>query len=233
MISHSMIPPLPDGAALARVDTLLLDLDGTLLDLAYDTYVWRECVPSAYALVSGLSREDAWNDLYLRLRAHEHTLAWYSVEFWSHELDVDIAQLHRDAAERIRWLPGALEFLGRARARGKRLVLLTNAHPVTLAIKDDAAGIRPLFDAVYSSAEFGAPKEDESFWSAARATVPFDPEHSLFIDDSAAVLQGALRAGLRHVIGVRRPDSTGPLREHPDVPSIDTVADLLTHEAFA
>lgn len=233
MIKHSMSCPLPNGAELARVDTLLLDLDGTLLDLAYDTHVWRECVPRAYARVSGLTPDEAWNDLHRRLRAREHTLEWYSIEFWSRELGVDIAELHREAAERICWLPGALEFLDRARARGKRLVLLTNAHPVTLAIKDDAAQIRARFDAAHSSAQFGAPKEDERFWREVQLVERFDPDRSLFIDDSAAVLQGARAAGVRHVIGVRRPDSTGHLREHPDFPSIDTIADLLRHEAFA
>ncbi len=26
-------------------DTILLDMDGTILDLAYDNYYWRELVP--------------------------------------------------------------------------------------------------------------------------------------------------------------------------------------------
>ena len=34
---------LPD-----HIDTLLLDLDGTLLDLAFDTHFWLEVVPEYY-----------------------------------------------------------------------------------------------------------------------------------------------------------------------------------------
>ena len=76
------------------------------------------------------------------------------------------AQAGADAHD-IRWLPGAREFLGRVRALGKRLVLVTNAHPTTLAIKDARTQVISHFDAGFSSHSFGAPKEHVRFWQRA------------------------------------------------------------------
>jgi len=174
-----------------HIDTVLLDLDGTLLDLAFDNQFWLEIVPAAYAASRSMTVEAARAALAPRFRACEGTLAWYCIEHWSRELGLDIVALKRACASRISWLPGAKEFLRRLRARGKRLVLLTNAHPQTLRIKDEQTGVTQYFDATFSSHEFGAPKESAHFWDAVRALEPFDPQRSLFVDDSPAVLRAA------------------------------------------
>lgn len=208
------------------IDTVLLDLDGTLLDLAFDNYLWMQRVPVLYGASRGLSPEDAWREIEPRFRACEGTLEWYSVEYWSRELGFDVGQLHRDESQRIAWLPGAREFLTRVRRLGKRLVLLTNAHPITLDIKHDVTGVRDHFDAAFSSAEFGAPKEDARFWAGVREREPFDPRRSMFVDDSRSVLRAARAAGIAHVIGVKRPDSSRAALEHEGFPAIDGVAEL-------
>ena len=53
---------------------------------------------------------------------------------------------------------------------GKRLVLLTNSHPEVLRIKDGRTGVKAYFDAVFSSHEFRAPKEEARFWQARQAS---------------------------------------------------------------
>src|SRR5882672_6713489 len=150
------------------IDTVLLDLDGTLLDLDFDNHFWREYVPAHYAAARSLTLEQARAELVPRFRAREGTLDWYCVEFWSRELGLDIAALKRAEGHRVAWLPGAREFLQRVRGMGKRLVLVTNAHPEALRVKDERTGVTRHFDAVYSSHTFGAPKEDQAFWPAVR-----------------------------------------------------------------
>lgn len=208
------------------IDTVLLDLDGTLLDLAFDTYFWWHHIPEVYGATRSLSVEDARTALKPRFQACQHTLNWYCVEYWSRELGLDVPALKRAAAERIGWLPGAEHFLSRLRARGKRVVLMTNAHPKALQIKDERTGVTRYFDAVHSSHEFGAPKEDARFWRAVREVEPFDPERTMFVDDSPPVLRAARAAGIRWIYAVRRPDSSGPPRVHEDFPVTDAVADL-------
>lgn len=220
-------PAARAGSWWNAVDTVLLDLDGTLLDLSFDNYFWRECVPAAWAAARGLTPEAAQVELAPRFRACEGQLEWYCIEHWSRELGLDIAALKRGAAEHICWLPGARAFLGRVRALGKRLLLVTNAHPAVLAIKDERTQVVSYFDAGFSSHAFGAPKEDARFWQRLSRAASFDAARSLFVDDSLPVLRAARRAGIGHIVAVRRPDSSSPSRHQEEFPAVDAVAELL------
>lgn len=209
------------------IDCVLLDLDGTLLDLHYDNHFWHEVLPAAWGRERGLDAPAARERLLPRFRAVQGTLEWYCVDYWSRELGIDIAALKRTDPSRIRWLPGARAFVRAMRARGKRAVLATNSHPVALAIKDAQAGVIVEFDASFSSHVFGAPKEHEGFWRGLRRVEPLDPRRTLFIDDSLPVLRAARAAGIGHLVAVRRPDSARPPNPHDEFPAVDAVADLL------
>ncbi|MGH8252764.1 MAG: GMP/IMP nucleotidase [Steroidobacteraceae bacterium] len=213
--------PWPD------IDDVLLDLDGTLLDLDFDNHFWQVRVPQAWGSTRGLDVTAARALLKPRFDACAGTLPWYSTDYWSRELELDIAALKRADAHRISWLPGAREFLGVARARGKRLLLLTNAHPEALAIKHERTGVLGLVDAAYSSHQFGAPKEDARFWRSLAAIEPIDVGRSLFADDSPAVLRAARAAGIGHIRAIRRPDSARLGHAHDGFIAIDALADLL------
>jgi putative hydrolase of the HAD superfamily len=41
------------------IDTVLLDMDGTILDLKFDSHFWRELVPTKYAAANALTVVDA------------------------------------------------------------------------------------------------------------------------------------------------------------------------------
>lgn len=222
------LPPAaaPDWDA---IDTVLLDLDGTLLDLAFDNFIWLARVPELYAELHGLSLAETHARLKPKFDEVHGTLAWYSIDYWSRELAIDIAAVHHEESHRAAWLPGARGFLETLRERGKRLVLLTNSHPVILEIKHERTRVLDYLDGAYTSHGFGAPKEDQAFWRAAREVAGFDPARSVFVDDSAAVLRAAIAAGVRHVYGVRRPDTSREPHRHEDFEAIDGVADLLVN----
>jgi len=220
----SLAPQRPDWS---RIDTVLLDLDGTLLDLAFDSYFWLKLIPDAYAEANAIPADEALLHLAPRFRACEGTLNWYCSDYWSRELNLNVIALKRTQMDRIRWIPGAQRFLQELRARGKRLVLLTNCHPDVLRIKDERTGIIEHLDAVHSSHTYGAPKEDARFWENVRAAEPFDLETSMFVDDSPSVLRAARRAGLRWIYAIRKPDSSAADRAHEDFASVDSVAELL------
>src|ERR1700722_5065554 len=146
------------------IDTVLLDMDATLLDLRFDNWFWLELIPSRYAAANGIDPAQAQGLLAPKFVAVKGTLQWYCIEYWTRELKLDIRGIKRETLERVGFLPGAEEFLTKLQASGKRCVLVTNAHPTTLAIKDERVGLTRYFDACYSTHAFAAPKEDAAFW---------------------------------------------------------------------
>ena len=215
---------LPDWK---EVESVFLDMDGTLLDLHFDNHFWLEHVPLRYGERAGISKEAALEALTPRFRAVEGTLAWYSLDYWSRELDMDVVELKREVEHLIRVLPHAEEFLKVVRQTGKRLVLVTNAHAPVLAMKMERTRLDAHFDAIVSSHDLGNPKETAEFWRSLQKVEPFDPKATLFADDSLPVLRAARDYGIKHLVAMRRPDSRRPSRDITDFPSIETFAELM------
>jgi len=221
--------PLADSDWQA-LDTVLLDLDGTLLDLDFDNHFWQVLVPRVWGEARGLPLEAAQAELVPRFRAREGTLEWYSTQFWSRELGLDIPALKRQDADRVRWLPGAQAFLAEVRRRGKRLVLLTDSHPEAIEVKDSRTGFVALFDRVYSSHGFGAPKMHPGCWQALARSLDYQPARALFVDDTARVLVAAQAAGIGILRAIRRPDSRGVTRGHEEFVAVDSIGELIGAE---
>ncbi len=219
---------LVDGAHFewSAVDTVLLDMDGTLLDLRFDNLFWREIVPARYGELHGLDTAEAKRRLEPRFAAREGTLEWYCLDHWSRELGIDIAQLKGEVEDHIDFLPDVPEFLGAVRAAGKRLVLVTNAHRASLAVKLRRTRLDDYLDAIHSSHDLGLPKEAPEFWERLRALEPFDPARTMLVDDSLAVLRSAHAYGIGRVVAIRRPDTTRPAREVDDFHAVDALPEL-------
>jgi putative hydrolase of the HAD superfamily len=211
----------------ARIDNVLLDMDGTLLDLRFDNWFWLSMVPQRYALANGLSVDEARSRLEPQFFKVAHTMPWYCIDHWSRALNLDIRALKLEAREHVRFLPGAERFLQQLRLSGKRIVLVTNSHPVTLEIKDAQVALTRYFDACYSTHSFGVPKEDAQFWPRFVAAESFDAARTLFVDDSLPVLESAHAYGIAHLRAVRRPDSAQPPKETGRFIAIDSVVELL------
>jgi 5'-nucleotidase len=208
-------------------DTVLLDMDGTLLDLRFDNFFWQELIPSRYAAANGLPHEEAVALLEPRFAAARGRLEWYCLDHWSRELGLDIAALKREAEDHIDFLPNVPEFLLAVRELRKRAVLVTNAHRGTLSIKLARTGLDRYLDAIHSSHDLGLPKEDPRFWARLRDIEPFEPTRTLLVDDSLPVLRSAHEYGLARVIAVLRPDSSQPPAQVNDFHGIESVSELL------
>jgi putative hydrolase of the HAD superfamily len=213
--------PLPDWS---RIDVVCLDMDGTVLDLHFDNLFWLEVLPRRWSEARGLDFDSAMTLLRPRFEAKRGTLEWYCVDHWSDELGLDIPALKHELREEIRYLDGAEDFLDLLRGLGKRVLLTTNAHPLSLQVKDAQTQLSRHFDELVSSHEFGVPKESLQFWVelAGRHQVPLT--RTLFVDDSVAVLQAARRAQVGWIYQVLQPDSTRP--PHPPIDGIAGVRRL-------
>lgn len=212
---------------LSRCETLMLDMDGTVLDLAYDNYVWKELVPERYAKRKGISLDVARSRLYAKYEAIQGDIHWYCLDHWTERLGLDVLELHRDVDDRIEYLPGARDFLQAMHAQDVRVLLVTNSHPDTLALKDEATGLSAYFDAIYTSHEFGYAKEHQEFWYALQEEEGFLRESTLFVDDNRSVLESADTYGVEMLVEIENPDTSEPKEKKSDYAGVNGVSDLL------
>ncbi|MDO7912212.1 GMP/IMP nucleotidase [Pseudomonas monteilii] len=203
------------------IDTVLLDMDGTLLDLHYDNQFWLEHLPARYAQVHGVSRAMAELELQPLFERNAGTLNWYCLDFWSRELNLPIRELKREIADLIALRPDADVFLAAVRDAGKRVVMITNAHRDSLSLKLERVELAPYFERLISSHDYGFPKESPQFWDALQADIGFIPARSLFIDDTLAVLRSAQRFGVGHLLAVREPDSRRGPRDTEEFAAVE------------
>lgn len=210
-----------------RVDTVLLDMDGTLLDLHFDNRFWIELLPARWGEQRGMNYEQAFAELHPLFKAREGTLDWYSTTFWRNELGLDIVAMKSELAHLVRILPGVEDFLKAVRESRRRLVLVTNAHDDTLEFKLARIEIGQYIDAMYTSHRFGLPKEAPGFWECVQNVEPFDKERALFADDSVRVLENARDYGMGQLVCMRQPDSTQPARSVDGFPGVLSLREII------
>ena len=210
-----------------RIDTVFLDMDGTLLDLHFDNHFWREHMPRRYAEYHGLDEVMAREHLHQHYERHVGTLNWYCIDFWSSELALDIVQLKEEVVHLIAVRPDVPAFLKALRDSGRRVVMVTNAHPKSLGLKMRETRLDAWFDALISSHQIGLPKEHPDFWQLLQGVESFDPARTLFVDDSERILRAAADYGIGYQLAIQNPDSRQPEQQITAFPAIRDYAELL------
>lgn len=212
------------------IDTVLLDMDGTLLDLAFDNYFWQQYVPRAYARENALDEDTSRDRLIAKFSADQGSLNWYCLDYWSEQLQLDLPALKREIKHLVQLRPHALEFLQRLHGSGRDVVMVTNAHRTTLDIKMDEVDLRPWFHRVVVSHDFRSPKEEQDFWHQLQALHPFDPARTLLVDDTERVLESARKYGIAHLLTLLQPDSQRQKRIDTQFPGIHHFDEIMPGE---
>ncbi len=210
-----------------EIDTVLLDMDGTLLDLRFDNHFWQEFIPLKFAEKHGWPLAIAKEHLKPRFRQKEGTLQWYCLDYWTETLELDIAALKVELSDLIAVLPHVTEFLQKVQATHHRVLLVTNAHRSSLSLKMEKTGLAAYFDAIVSSHDFGFPKENPAFWECLHKQHSFTKAKTLMIDDSLSVLNAARQFGIAHLIAISKPDSALPKKQVDDFTAIEDFRELL------
>ena len=197
-----------------NIHTVLLDMDGTLLDLHYDNYFWLHHVPKVYSEQFSVEHEQAKVELHQLFESKRGSMEWYCLDYWSDRLQLDIAALKQDIEEKIAIRPHVIEFLSLLQQHEKHLLLVTNAHRASLDLKMKNTRLEQYFDHLISTHDYGIPKEDVKLWPALQQDFDFDPASTLLIDDTETVLASAESYGIAHLLTLRQPDSQNPEREN-------------------
>lgn len=198
-----------------EIDTVLLDMDGTLLDLDFDSRFWKEFFPQRYLELSGLEPDEAQRRLEARFEGLRGQLAWYCLDDWRRALapdcrdELDLVKLKRELARHIRYRHGVPDFLDRLGGAGKQRVLVTNAHPASVDLKFEHVDLPSRLDRIFNAHEIGAAKESACFWERLADQLHFDPDRTLLVDDNLVALAAAENFGIRYLRAITLPDSHG------------------------
>ena len=209
------------------IDTVLLDMDGTLLDLHYDNHFWLEHLPQRYAELHGISRAMADLELTPLFENNAGQLKWYCLDFWSRELAIPVRELKLETAHLIALRTDADTFLAAIKQAGKRVIMITNAHRDSLSLKLERIELAPYFERLISSHDYGFAKESPAFWDALQADIGFDPSRSLFIDDTLPILRSAREFGVGHLLAVKQPDSKKAPKDTEEFEALEDYRELL------
>ncbi len=191
----------------SQIDTILLDMDGTILDLHFDNYFWLTLLPQKYSEANNISLIQAHQELTVLYHDVAGTINWYCLDYWAKTTSLPIMQLKQEVAHLIQLRDDAVAFLLALRKANKNIVLVTNAHPDSLALKIKKTQLDQYFDALYSTHQFGITKESQLLWQRLQAHHNFQPEKTLFIDDSQVILESAQQFGIKYLLAVANPDS--------------------------
>jgi len=209
---------------------VLWDLDGTLVDSGeYHWQSWRDT----------LSREDfdltydrflasfgQKNDRILRGWLGEDA----TVERIERLGDAKEAEYRRLAREGgLEPLPGAAQWLARLKHEGWRQAVATSAPRLNAVVMLQACGLEEFFETIVSAEDVSVGKPDPEVFHAAAVRLDTPPDRCIVVEDAAAGIEAARRAGMR-CIGVSSTatlDADIAVRSLTDLPA-DAFARLLS-----
>lgn len=179
---------------------VLWDLDGTLADSGdYHWRSWRDTMQAEGLTVTYEQFLESFGQKNDRILA-----TWLGPDA-SPEQIVRIADakeaLYRHFArtEGLVALPGAVEWVERMRTEGWRQAIASSAPRENVIVMLEAVGLASLMDAVISAEDVTRGKPDPQVFLMAAERVGVPPERCIVVEDAAAGIEAARRAGMRSV----------------------------------
>jgi len=183
---------------------VLWDLDGTLVDSA--DYHWRSWRDTAAREGIDLTYEQFLrsfgqkNDRILRGWLGDET----PVERIQRVGEAKEAEYRRLAREGgLTALPGAADWVERLHRDGWRQAIASSAPRANVGVMLRVLGFDRLFDAIVSAEDVAAGKPDPEVFLTAASRLDVPPARCVVVEDAAAGIEAARRAGMRS-IGVSR-----------------------------
>jgi len=211
----------------SKISTVLLDMDGTILDLHFDNHFWLHHLPLRYSEKENISIEQAKENLVKHYEKVSGTIKWYCLDYWAEQTLLPIVELKKEVQHLIQLRSDAHDFLIALKNSGREIILVTNAHPQSLSLKIEKTKLDQYFDTLYSTHELGITKESQLLWQRLQAKQGFELSKTLFVDDSIDILDSARDFGIQHLLAVANPDSQQESRNITQYPAITDFSALI------
>lgn len=210
------------------IKTVLLDMDGTLLDLHFDNYFWQEYMPEHWGKLNNMSAAAAKSQLKEWYSKEAGTLSWYCLDFWTNRLKFDVLELKEDVEHLIKYRPYAKAFLEKLNNNpGYSVIMVTNAHEKLIEMKAQKTGLDFYFDKIISSHAIGHAKEEQEFWRKLKVQTPFELDNTVLVDDNLTVLRAAREFGIKNLYTIVKPDSQNDKQDPEEFNAIDSFEDII------
>ena len=218
---------------LSNISYLLLDMDGTLLDLHFDNYFWNQYLYRRFSEIHFFPIKEA--KLYIQnALAKEHgTLNWYCTDYWSKKFNLNIIKLKKELSQLIQYRYGSLRFLQGLSKTPIDVTIVTNAHPNVIKLKNTHTGLNNWVPDFISSHQLGLPKEKPEFWELVTKNRILDLSRTMVIDDNICCLAAAKETGIAYQISITQPDSKRKDQYTGEFQAIDDLSSLIVSEHFS
>jgi len=162
-------------------------MDGTLTDLSFANSVWLQGMPQFYAQKNRVSFEEALMRVKREYDAvGKERLEWYDLEYWLEKFELNkspkqVLSLFADRIHVFSEVPLALENL---KAKGYRLVVVTNARREFVDLELKQTGIHSYFERIFSSpSDFRLTKNGTTVYEKVCAALKVSPAGIAHIGD--------------------------------------------------
>lgn len=184
---------------LKGMKNFLVDMDGVLLDIAYDNFFWQRHIPQIYANEKGCDLDQAIKITHTLFHYKKGSRDWYDLDYWSNILGIDIVKEKKSelSVSKIKIKDGVIDVLIELKNRGMKLFLVTNAHRKTLDLKLEKYPLHKYFDEAISAHDFNYIKEDIQFWYLLRNYLNIDYNETILVEDTMTNIQSARNSKLR------------------------------------
>jgi FMN phosphatase YigB (HAD superfamily) len=169
---------------LDNIAVVSFDLDGTLVDDAFDQEIWFQEIPRRYADKHGLGLDQARERVVADYRSLRGIPRWTDLAFWFERFDLgDWEPAARSLTRLIRAYPETVEVL-EALALRYRLIIVTQAEPKFYGLKFEVTGLRRFFERIYSTPErFSRLAKDADVYAAILSELGVEGEWVLHVGD--------------------------------------------------
>ncbi|MBQ3653328.1 MAG: HAD family phosphatase [Synergistaceae bacterium] len=181
------------------ISTIIFDIGGVLIDFDWDGFIHR-MFPGREELISELNDAVWGSRRWDRLDAgDEPEKVFASIIAHDPKHEAELRKVFENVGDTLKKRPATPEWLRDLKARGYRLLYLSNYSRYVMGKNPDVLDFLPLLDGGIFSCDVRMIKPDREIYEALAEKYSLNPGECVFIDDLARNVQAGIDFGFRGI----------------------------------